>query len=146
VTLRALVVAFALVLAPGASAVSDGTLRIPLPPGWAASVAHGMQGTRPVAWILAGDFAVPAGAAGSEGAPRVPSEHVLVVIGDFFPAGPSLRWRAVTALSPPRGRAWERVRFAGRALVVQVRFGSRPTAASVHSVERLLAGVTRARR
>jgi hypothetical protein len=71
---------------------------------------------------------------------------MLVMIGDFFPAGPSLRWRTVTALPLPRGREWERVRFAGRALVVQVRFGSRPTAASVHRAERLLAGVTSALR
>jgi hypothetical protein len=143
----ALVAAFGLALAsePG-RAVSDGALRVPLPPGWAGSVARGMQGSHPVAWILAGDFALPARAAASEGTPRVPAGRVLVVIGDFFPAGSSRRWRKVAALSPPRGRSWRRVRFADRALVVTVRFGSRPTAKAVRSAERVLAGVTRAKR
>jgi hypothetical protein len=109
-----------------------------------------MQGSHPVAWGLAGNFPLVADAASQEGTPRVPAHRVLIVIGDFFPSGASLRWPRVTALRVPRSLmkrngAWWRVRFAGRAVSVGVRFGSAPTVTTMARVEQVLAGVERAK-
>jgi hypothetical protein len=127
--------------------VSDGILRVPLPSGWRGSVGRGWQGTHPVAWILAGDFRLPAEAAGHEGAPAVPRSKVLLTIGDFFPAGPSGHWSVVKKLRMPhrliRAGHWWRVRYDGRALAIKVTFGSRPTAHLVSQVETVLASIRR---
>lgn len=131
-------------------AVSDGVLRVPLPSGWVGSVGPGWQGTHPVAWILAGNFPFPSADARHEGTPIVPAHKVLITIGDFFLTGRSLHWRVVKRLRVPRnllrenGRWW-RVRFAGRAVVLSVRFGSQPDAAAVARADRVLAVVARER-
>lgn len=95
--------------------------------------------------MLVGDFRLPRGAARHEGIPSVPAGRVLVSIGDFFAAG--LHWRTVTSLRMPRalivsGRWWS-VRYAGRALKLQVTFGSAPTPALVRRVQRLILGLRR---
>jgi hypothetical protein len=144
----------ALLLAAGAIAsghgdhvVSDGILRVPLADGWSGSVGHGTESGRPVAWILVGDFAFPATyAATHEGIPAVPRRKLLIAIGDFVLVPPATHWQATKRLrlppNPARYRtiAWH-VRFAGRAVLLSVRFGSRPTSAAVARCNRVLAGV-----
>lgn len=135
--------------AAGADTVSDGFLRATLPPGWSASVGPGFNRTHPVAWVEVGDFRLSPGAAQHEGTPSVPQGRALVVIGDFFPDGPSRHWRSVTSLHMPRASIvsghWWSVRYAGRALSTQVIFGSAPTQTVVDQVERLVHGLHPAR-
>ena len=137
--------------APGSSAgtgtVSDGVLRMALPPGWSASVAPGFYLTHPQAWVLVGDFHLAHGAARLEGGPTVPDGHVLVTIGDFYSYGAARDWQAVTQLRVPRsvvasGRWWS-ARYAGRALSIQVKFESRPTRALITEVQSFLRGIHR---
>jgi hypothetical protein len=71
---------------------------------------------------------------------------VLITIGDFFPTSRSLHWLAVKQLRVPRNPLrqngwWWRVRFRGRAVVLSVRFGSKPDAATVARADRVLAAV-----
>jgi hypothetical protein len=140
-------------LSPGAAsagrgrAVSDGILRLPLPTGWDGSVGQGWQGSHPIAWILAGDFHLRAGAARREGGPGVPRSKLLLTIGDFFPAASSARWPVVNTLRMPHGliRAghWWRIRYERRALAIKVTFGSPPSHRLVLHVEKVLASVRR---
>jgi hypothetical protein len=128
-----------LAIAGNSRVVSDGALRVPLPRGWSGSVGPGFQGKHPVAWIVLGNFALASDAARREGGPRVPTGKALVTIGDFVVSETSRRWPVVRTLEAPRS-GWLRVRFAGRAVVVSVRYGlesDRP------AVARILAGVTR---
>jgi hypothetical protein len=87
---------------------------------------------RPAAWVLFGNFWFPANAAGNEGAPSVPSGKVLIALGDWPVVRPYGRWRRVERLRlPSRGAAkqvvrWH-VRFAGRAVLLVVRFGEAPS-------------------
>jgi hypothetical protein len=135
-------------LSSGERVVSDGVLRVSVPRGWSTSVAPGWQGAHRVAWILAGDLKLGPDAAAREGGPPVSAQRVLVAIGDFVAAGPAIRWPAVGRLVPPRAvlrgrQEWWRVRFAGRALAISLRFGSRPTPALAAQAEMVLASVTR---
>lgn len=132
---------------PRAGAVSDGALRTALPAGWSASVGPGFDRTHPVAWMSVGDFPLPQGAARIEGGPRVPAGRVLLAIGEFFPDGPSRHWPMVSSLRMPRAlivtRRWWSVRYAGRAVSIQVTFGSGQTPTLVDQVQRLLVGIHR---
>jgi hypothetical protein len=144
-----LVAAGAIASGPGNHVVSDGILRVPLAKGWSGSVGHGTESGRPVAWILVGDFAFPATyAASHEGIPSVPRRKLLISIGDFIVTGPATHWRRTRTLRLPRDAARRRavawhVRFAGRAVLVSVHFGSRPTSAALARCNRALAGVRR---
>jgi hypothetical protein len=77
----------------------------------------------------------------------VPAGRVLAAIGDFYPIGPTRRWRTVTSLRMPSAlivaSRWWSVRYAGRALSIQVTFGSGPTQSLVHQVQRLLSHIRR---
>jgi hypothetical protein len=102
--------------------------------GWFGSVGPGVVNAHPAAWVLFGDFPFPGNAAGHEGYPSVPEGKVLIAFSDFPVVGRSARWRRVTHLQlptrhPSRRRlvSWH-VRFAGRAVSVDVKFGSRPSA------------------
>jgi hypothetical protein len=101
--------------------------------GWLGSVGPGVVNARPAAWVLVGNFWFPADAAGHEGYPSVPRGKVLIAFSDFPVVGTSARWRRATRLRLPRKHPttkrlvkWH-VRFAGRAVYVDVRFGSRPS-------------------
>jgi hypothetical protein len=102
--------------------------------GWFGSVGPGVVNGHPAAWVLFGNFPFPADAAGHEGYPSVPGGKVLIAFSDFPVVGRYARWRRVTHLHlparhPTRKRlvSWH-VRFAGRAVYVDVKFGSRPSA------------------
>jgi hypothetical protein len=119
--------------APGAGRsrlVTDGVLGIPLPNGWFGSVGPGFQGEHSVAWILAGNFRFPSDAAQHEGGPSVPPHMLLIAVGDFVVTKSSLRWPSVVALRLPTSvrqpRVFSHVRFDGRAVELEVEFGSRP--------------------
>jgi hypothetical protein len=101
--------------------------------GWFSSVGPGVVKARAAAWVLVGNFWFPADAAGHEGGPSVPRGKVLIAFSDFPVVGTSARWRRVTHLRIPakhpttkRLVRWH-VRFARRAVYVDVRFGSRPS-------------------
>jgi len=96
--------------------------------GW----TRGRQRTRR-RLVLVGNFWFPADAAGHEGGPSVPRGKVLLAFSDFPVVGTYAHWRRVTHLRIPskhpttkRLVAWH-VRFAGRAVFIEVRFGSRPS-------------------
>lgn len=133
---------------PVTGTFSDGALRAALPPGWTVSIGQGFDRTHPLAWVLVGDFRLPRDAAQHEGTPSVPRGRVLVTVGDFFPDGLSRDWPAVVSLHMPRALVvsghWWSVRYAGRALSIKVRFGSAPTPALLHQVQRLMRGLRRA--
>jgi hypothetical protein len=127
--------------------VSDGVLRVRLPPGWFGAVGPGMEAGHRVAWMLVGNFAFARDyPATHEGIPRVPARKVIVAIGDFVVRGGASHWPATRRVRLPantKGRtaiSWH-VRFAGRALRLRVNFGSPPTAARVALVDRILAGL-----
>jgi hypothetical protein len=99
--------------------------------GWFSSVGPGVAAGRPAAWLLAGNFRFPADAAAHEGAPSVPAGKVLISVGDFPIVSASVQWAPVARLRLPRSSVAKRVaswyvRFLGRAVIVRVRFGSRP--------------------
>jgi hypothetical protein len=144
-----LLAAGAIASGPSAHVVSDGVLRVPVPARWSGSVGFGSESGHPVAWILVGDFAFPATyVATHEGVPSVPRSRLLISIGDFVLMPPATHWQATRRLRLPPNPARHRtvswhVRFAGRAVVLSVRFGSRPTSAAVARCNRVLAGVRR---
>ena len=118
--------------------------------GWFGSVGPGC--CPPAAWVLFGNFRLPADAAGHEGYPSVPPGKVLIAFGDFPVVGTKARWRRVTRLRlpakhPTRTRlvSWH-VRFAGRAVYVDVKFGSRPNARTWRLANANLATVHRKQR
>src|SRR5262245_5821900 len=121
---------------------------MPLPRGWNSSVGLGIVENRPAAWLLAGNFRFARGAAKHEAAPSVPLHRVLISIGDFPILDHSTGWRHVRRLRLPgrsgtsRVVSW-RARFARRALLLRVRFGSRPDARSRRLVNRRLATIHR---
>jgi hypothetical protein len=127
--------------------LSDGILRLRLPGGWYGSVGPGTQSSRRVAWVLAGNFRFASDyAATHEGAPQVPRDRLLITIGDFVPAGASLRWPRARSLHLPTRRLTHRaiswhVRFSGRALSLAVTFGSKPDARAVRLANEVLASV-----
>jgi hypothetical protein len=132
-----------------ARSITDGVLRVPVPHGGTGSINPGFQKGRPVAWILVGDFRFPAdwGARHLEGAPTVPNDGILVVVGDFILGAYSSDWPSVQRLhlpSSPRASqfSWN-VRFAGRALRVSVQFGSVPDQGRRARANALLAGIRR---
>src|SRR5437870_1324523 len=101
--------------------------------GWFSSVGPGVVNAYPAAWVFVGNFWFPADAAGHEGGPSVPRGRVLIWFSDFPVVGTYARWHRVTHLRIPakhpttkRLLRWH-VRFAGRAVYVGVRFGSRPS-------------------
>jgi hypothetical protein len=102
--------------------------------GWFGSVGPGVVAGRSAAWLLAGNFRIPADAAEQEGTPSVPPGKLLISFSDFPLVGRSARWPRAKRLGLPRRPvvrrvvAWH-VRFAGRALSLSVRFGSTPDAA-----------------
>jgi hypothetical protein len=106
-------------------------LCVPLARGWSSSVGPGVAAGRPAAWLLAGNFPFPADAATHEGAPPVPPGKLLISVGDF-PIVPAFsHWRRVARLHLPASPSATRVvswhaRFRGRAVMLSVRFGSRP--------------------
>jgi hypothetical protein len=129
---------------------SDGILRFRLPCGWTFSFGPGIERGENAAWVLLGNFPFPDDyAATHEGAPDVPKNALLVGIGDMsLRAHPeALDWPSVQRLRLPtpriEGRSflW-RVRFAGRALTITVRFGSEPTTEAVRLVNAVLASAT----
>ena len=100
--------------------------------GWFGSVGAGVVDARAAAWVLFGNFRVPADSAGNEGGPSVPPGKVLIALGDWPVVSPDTRWPHVRRLRLPRDAAAKRVlrwhvRFAGRAVFLTVRFGSAPT-------------------
>jgi hypothetical protein len=113
---------------------------MPLPHGWHGSVGFGGTYNQPAAWILAANFRLAPSAASHEGGSPVPPHRIKIAIGDFPTFG--VRWRRVSRLTLPEhlpalhvrqmgGSYWSltrRVRFAGRAVLVAVSFGSRPDA------------------
>jgi hypothetical protein len=130
--------------------ITDGVLRVPVPHGGTGSINPGFQEGRPVAWILVGNFRFPAdwGARHQEGMPTVPSDGILLVVGDFISDEYSSDWPSVQRLhlpSPPRAShlvSWN-VRFAGRALRLSVQFGSVPDERRRALANALLAGIRR---
>jgi hypothetical protein len=131
--------------------ITDGVLRVPVPHGGTGSIDPGFQRGRPVAWILVGNFRFPAdwGAKHREGTPTVPSDGILVTVGDFIPDAYSSGWPSVRRLHLPSAPAASRVvswnvRFAGRALRLSVQFGSVPDAGSRALANALLARIRRA--
>jgi hypothetical protein len=131
--------------------ITDGVLRVPVPHGGTGSINPGFQRGRPVAWILVGNFRFPAdwGAKHREGTPTVPSDGILVTVGDFIPDAYSSGWPSVRRLHLPSAPAASRVvswnvRFAGRALRLSVQFGSVPDAGSRALANALLARIRRA--
>jgi hypothetical protein len=135
----------------GPRTITDGVLRVPVPRGGTGSVNPGFQENRRVAWILVGNFRFPAdwGARHREGTPTVPSDGILVVVGDFIPHAYSSGWPSVRRLHLPSAPAASRVvtwnvRFAGRALRLSVQFGSVPNAGSRALANALLVRIRRA--
>ena len=132
----------------GSRTITDGVLRVPVPHGGAGSINPGFQRGRPVAWLLVGNFRFPAdwGAKHREGTPTVPSDGILVVVGDFIPDAYSSGWPSVRRLhlppSPTASRvvSWN-VRFEGRALRLSVQFGSVPDERSHALANALLARI-----
>ena len=121
---------------------------MPLPRGWNSSVGLGIVENRRAAWLLAGNFRFPKGAAKHEAEPSVPAHRVLISIGDFPILDQSTAWRRVRRLRLPEGIVTRRlvtwrVRFARRALVLRVRFGSQPDTRSRKLVNRRLATIHR---
>src|SRR3954451_4082167 len=100
--------------------------------GWFGSVGPGC--CPPAAWVLFGNFRLPADAAGQKGSPSVPRGKVLIVFSDFPVSGIYARWRRVQHLRLPARYPTRKqlvachVRFVGRAVAVDVKFGSRPSA------------------
>jgi hypothetical protein len=134
----------------GHRSVTDGVLRVPVPRGGTGSVNPGFQRGRPVAWILVGNFRFPAdwGAQHREGTPTVPSDGILVTVGDFIPDTYSSDWPSVRRLHLPSAPTTSRivswnVRFTGRALRLSVQFGSVPDAPSRSWANALLAVIRR---
>jgi hypothetical protein len=135
----------------GVRSITDGVLRVPVPHGGTGSINPGFQRGRPVAWILVGNFLFPAdwGAKHREGTPTVPSDGILVTVGDFIPDAYSSGWPSVRRLHLPSAPTGSRVvswnvRFAGRALRLSVQFGSVPKAGSRALTNTLLARIRRA--
>jgi hypothetical protein len=135
----------------GSRSITDGVLRVPVPHGGTGSINPGFQRDRPVAWILVGNFRFPAdwGAKHREGTPTVPSDGILLTVGDFIPDAYSSGWPSVRRLHLPSALAASRVlswnvRFTGRALRLSVQFGSVPTAGSRALANALLARIRRA--
>ena len=134
----------------GVRSITDGVLRVPVPHDGTGSINSGFQRGSPVAWILVGNFRFPAdwGARHREGTPTVPSDGILVVVGDFIPDAYTSAWPSVRRLhlpsSPTASRvvSWN-VRFADRALRLSVQFGSIPDARGRGLVNALLARIRR---
>ena len=125
-------------------------LCIPLARGWFGSVGPGVAGGRPAAWLLTGNFPFPADAATHEGTPPVPSGKVLISIGDFPVDSASVRWVGVARLRLPRSVTAKRVvswhvRFSRRAVMLSIRFGSKPDAQMRSLADVTLAAVHRNR-
>jgi hypothetical protein len=125
-------------------------LCIPPARGWFSSVGPGVSAGRPAAWVLSGNFRFPADAAEHEGGPSVPAAKVLISFGDFPPFGQSVHWPNVKRLRLPRRPVAHRmiswnVRFAGRAVLLSVHFGSRPDAAIRSLVNARLSAIHRDR-
>jgi hypothetical protein len=127
--------------------LTDNILCMPLPGGWHGSVGFGFA-AGPAAWMLAGNFRFPRDAAKREGWPSVPPQRVLIGIGDFPIRGRRAHWPHARRLRLPADLtaghlvAWH-VRFAGRALFLSVRFGSRPDDYTRRLVDARLASVRR---
>jgi hypothetical protein len=119
--------------------------------GWSSSVGPGVVEGHPAAWVLVGNFRFSPDAAAHEGTPRVPRGKVLISLGDFPVTSASRHWRRVRHLRLPSqtgaGRivSW-RVRFAGRACLLGVRFGSAPKAVTRRLANARLGTVYRAPR
>jgi hypothetical protein len=134
----------------GSHNITDGVLRVPVPHGGTGSIIPGFQRGRRVAWILVGNFRFPAdwGTKHREGTPTVPSDGILVVVGDFIPDAYSSGWQSARRLhlpsSPTASRvvSWN-VRFEGRALRLSVQFGSVPDERSHALANALLARIRR---
>lgn len=134
----------------GPRSVADGVLRVPVPRGGTGSINPGFQRGRRVAWVLVANFRFPAdwGAKHREGTPTVPSDGILITLGDFIPGAYSSDWPSVRTLHLPSSPAGSRivswnVRFAGRALRLSVRFGSGPDEPGRSVVNELLARIRR---
>lgn len=128
--------------------LTDGIFCLPLARGWHGSVGFEVADSRPAAWMLVGDFSFRKDAATHEGRPRIPPHRVLISIGDVPFIGGWAHWRRVECLRLPghvttrRVISWH-VRFAGRVLLLSVRFGSRPDDRTRRRVSARLASVRR---
>jgi len=135
----------ALVLAAGCRGATDGTLCMPLPTGWSRVVSPGHVGGESAAYLLAGNFRFHQ-RPNQKGWPKVPPHKVAIDIADFPLLGQWAHWRRVDTLRLPhptrtkRSIRWH-VRFAGRAVTVEVRFGSRPDARAQTLVDARLSAV-----
>jgi len=168
--LALLVLAVPSALASAPRVVTDGTLQIPLADGWFGSVGPGFQVVRGktynVAWISAGNFRFPRNAAQHEGGAIPPRHKLLIAIGDFVVTSSSLRSLLVTRLHLPRHPSSEplfwivrpgekarpaprgerflwHVRFKGRDLHLDVKFGSKPGTRMIELANRVLGSVSR---
>jgi hypothetical protein len=138
------IAAVLLALTPtGCRGVTDGTLCMPLPAGWSRVVSPGHVGGGSAAYLLAGNFRFHR-RPNQKGWPKVPPHKVAIDVADFPVLGQSRHWRRVETLRLPsrekRIVRWH-VRFAGRAVTVEVRFGSRPDARMRALVNRRLSAV-----
>jgi hypothetical protein len=134
----------------GPRSVTDGVLRVPVPYGGTGAINPGFQEGRPVAWILVGNFRFPKdwGAKHREGTPTVPSDGILVTVGDFIPDAYSSDWPSVRRLHLPSSHTASQVvswnlLFAGRALRLSVHFGSVPDQPRRALANALLTGIRR---
>jgi hypothetical protein len=107
-------------------------LCIPGARGWSGSAGPGVVEGKPAAWLLSGNFRLPRNAAKHEGLPTVPAAKVLISVGDWPVTSASAHWRRVQRLRLPRKATRQRsiewhVRFGGRGVLLEVRFGSLPS-------------------
>jgi hypothetical protein len=129
---------------------SDGILRMRVPCSWTFSIGPGTEVGQRAAWILTGDFRFPDDYAAHKGTPDVPSDRMLIGIGDLTVRGhpEALDWPSVRRLHLPAGQGTPRrkiswsVRFFERAVRLSVQFGSEPSVTHIRLVDEVLASTT----
>lgn len=143
-TVAVLFAAISISAAASPPTVSGPVIRLTLPRGWHGSVGFGVERGRPAAWILAASFPIARDAATHEGLPTVPAKRVLVSVGDFPIDTPArARWPRVARLHvarTPTTRHWSaHVRYAKRAVLLTVMFGSAADDQALRAANRVLA-------
>jgi hypothetical protein len=140
--------ALILTVAPAACrGATDGILCMPLPRVWSRVVSPRHVGGQSAAYLLAGNFRFHV-RPNTEAWPTVPAHKVAIDIADFPVLGRSAHWPRLGKLGLPkqvgvkRSVRWN-VRFSGRAVTIEVRFGSTPTSRTQALVNRRLAAVAR---
>lgn len=136
--------------------VADNGLRIPLPQGWQGRVGAAGLTVRPLGLteFIVANFRLPASASECEGHLPLRRNQVVIrvydygvgSIGESWPVSGALGVGAVRSVVDPmsrhkRGYSQLRVRFRGRAIMVEVIFGRpRPAAPIRRQVRSVLAG------